>query len=90
MGYCFYTGRKENGKWKFSECDGRRGKEAESCTEGEDLPRDGARNSECAKFSHTYEQAVAEIEEWHRVNHIPILDLKDIDDEDEIHQDHFP
>ena len=67
MGYCFITGEKKNGRWKFLKCDGR--KNLDHCKNGGGDPlierKSGlSRGYECVTYSATYTEAKKELIEW--------------------------
>lgn len=67
MGYCYTTGKKVNGRWKFLKCDGRSSKCAQ---DGSIVPspgmgnfKDVARCSSCVEYCHTWTLAKQAVEE---------------------------
>jgi len=54
MGYCYSSGSKVRGRWKFDKCDGR----LTACCGDTD------RNKECSSYCTTYKQAVDALEDW--------------------------
>lgn len=69
MGYCFITGRKVRGRWKFDRCDGRASIDASDCGGGDPsiFKHEGAgkhRCTDCIEYCQRYKDAVAAINDW--------------------------
>ena len=67
MGYCYITGARVNGRWKFTPCDGRKS----TCPNGmpnEAPPMPGLdgtpRNAECVEYARNHREAVEALENW--------------------------
>ncbi len=57
MGYCWNRGHKEDGEWKFPECDGR----SSTCTADSAKGKPYAhmsRNRECPEYAQTRKEAI--------------------------------
>ena len=67
MGYCYTTGEKVNGRWKFLKCDGRSSKCAQ---DGSTIPspdmgkyKDVPRANNCVEYCNTWTRAKEAVEE---------------------------
>jgi hypothetical protein len=78
MGYCYISGEKVNGKWKFRKCDGRNEIDFPSSKCGGGDPgyytsKSGksveiARCYGCIQYCKTYKSAVDALEDWYKIH----------------------
>lgn len=70
MGYCWTTGKKVNGRWKFLKCDGRSNKCAQDGGVVPNISPDASdqRCKNCGEYCKTYKEAVKLVEDWERIN----------------------
>jgi hypothetical protein len=56
MGYCWTSGRKVNGRWKFTKCNGNSNTGPNNCIP--ETSKDNPRCRDCAEWVKTYKKAV--------------------------------
>ena len=65
MGYCYISGRKVRGRWRFDKCDGRQS--IDDCSNGGGDPSnvcDRARCNQCVTYCKSYSEAVDALTDW--------------------------
>lgn len=73
MGYCYTTGKKENGRWHFLKCDGRSAICAQHGTAPPgNVPADGKKYtcSQCVEWCKTRREAIDAVKECDRLHAI--------------------
>ena len=66
MGYCYITGKKVKGKWKFLKCDGRSKQCPQNPQPYHDMPLPA--RLACTEWCKTYALAVDAVEETDRIH----------------------
>jgi hypothetical protein len=68
MGYCWTSGKKVNGRWRFVECNGNESKHHTGSgycyPEPSNPEKDNPRCRDCVEWCKTYKEAVAEVERY--------------------------
>lgn len=71
MGYCYMTGKKIDGHWKFITCDGRSNICAQHGTSPPgNVPADGKdyQCKDCVEWCATLTKAKEALDDWYRIN----------------------